>query len=328
VAVERLQKLIAAAGVCSRRDAERLIAEGRVTVNGQVAHLGEKADGEHDAIKIDGKRLRPQGARRYLLLYKPVGVVTTTDDPEGRVTVIDLVRQKVGDKLYPVGRLDFHSEGLMILTNDGDLAVRVSHPRYGVLREYLVKVTGIPDEAAVERLRRGVVIDERRVVPKSIEMVRPTASGSNSWWKVVVGEGKRHEVRELFARHGHRVQRLIRTAIGGVRDERLKPGVWRDLTPDEVDSLRHGGTRRDGDARTGSSRVHPQAGRVRPGQADRGGPARAGRQGHRQAGLEREPARPVAQGRRGDREGAAGGAPVPGRRRLRPAPGPRRAPRR
>jgi len=327
VALERLQKLIAAAGVCSRRDAERLIAEGRVTVNGKVARIGGQADLATDAVKVDGKRLRPQATRRYLLLYKPVGVVTTTDDPEGRVTVIDLVRQKVGDKLYPVGRLDYHSEGLMILTNDGDFALRVSHPRYGVLREYLVKINGIPEAAAIERLRRGVIIDERRVVPKSVEMVRPTASGSNSWWKVVVGEGKRHEVRELFSRHGHRVQRLIRTAIGGVRDERLKPGLWRDLTPEEVDSLRSGGTRRDGDARTGSPRVHPQAGRVRPGQADRGGPARAGRPGHRQAGVEREPARPVAAGTRRDPPRGAGDSPLSGRRRVRAAPGARRTPR-
>jgi 23S rRNA pseudouridine2605 synthase len=301
MAMERVQKLIARAGVCSRRDAEERIREGRVTINGRVAALGDQADPATDAIKVDGKRLKAEAPARYLLLNKPAGVVTTTEDPEGRTTVIDLIRPKVGGRLFPVGRLDYASEGLVLLTNDGDLALRVSHPRYGVPREYLVKVRGVPSEGERGRLAAGTVIEGQKVVPQEVSQVRVTATGVNSWWKVVVGEGKTHEVREMFKRIGHPVQRLIRVAIGPLRDGELKPGAFRDLSGAEVDLLRRGvrlGGRPDG--RTTGSRVHSQARRVRAGEADRGGAAGARGRRHRQAGVEREPARDVAEGARRD----------------------------
>jgi 23S rRNA pseudouridine2605 synthase len=301
MALERVQKLIARAGVCSRRDAEDRIREGRVTINGRVAELGDQADPATDAIKVDGKRLKAEAPARYVLLNKPVGVVTTTEDPEGRTTVIDLIRPKVGGRLFPVGRLDYASEGLVLLTNDGDLALKVSHPRYGVLREYMVKVRGVPSDGERGRLAAGTVIEGQKVVPQEVSQIRVTSTGVNSWWKVVVGEGKTHEVREMFKRIGHPVQRLIRVAIGPLRDSELKPGAFRDLTEGEVDLLRRGG-RQGGrpDERTTGSRVHPQARRLRSGEADRGGAAGARGQRHRQAGVEREPARHVAKGARRD----------------------------
>jgi 23S rRNA pseudouridine2605 synthase len=300
VALERLQKLIARAGLCSRREAEEWISAGRVTVNGRVARIGEQADLETDAIKVDGKRVKTPAAPRYLLLYKPPGVVTTTDDPEGRPTVLGLLHGKVRERVYPVGRLDFHTEGLLVLTSDGDFALRLAHPRYGVLREYQAKVRGVPTMAVADRIRNGTVIEGQRVVPHLVELVRTTRSGANSWWRVLVGEGKTHEVRELFKREGHPVQRLIRTAIGDLRDGTLRSGEWRDLTLEEIELLRRGGAqrRRVGHGRSASPRVHEEGQHLRAGQASRGGRARAGREGHRQAGLERKPSRQLAKGPR------------------------------
>lgn len=305
--LERVQKLIARAGVCSRREAEERIREGRVTINGRIAVLGDQADPERDAVKVDGKRLGAPQRLRYLLLYKPRGVVTTTADPEGRATVIDLVRAKVGGRLFPVGRLDYQSEGLVVLTNDGELALRVAHPRYQVLREYRAKVKGVPDEGDLGKLRAGASIEGQRVIPHEVALERVTPTGMSSWWRVVVGEGKTHEVRELFMRAGHPVQRLIRTAIGELRDAELRPGQWRELAPAELDLLRRAGRRqgRDEDARTTGAGVHPKARRVRARQADRGGPAGAGGQRHRQAGVQRKPARNVAKGPRGNQEGSS-----------------------
>jgi 23S rRNA pseudouridine2605 synthase len=326
---ERLQKLIARAGVCSRREAETLIREGRVTINGRVAAIGDQADPAQDAVKVDGKRLKAPQRLRYLVLFKPDGFVTTTADPEGRPTVLDLLGGRVAERVFPVGRLDFHSEGLVILTNDGEFALRLAHPRYGVLREYSVKVRGVPDEGDRARLRSGAVVEGARVVPHALEMMRTTSSGLNSWWRVVVGEGKTHEVRELFQRVGHPVQRLIRTALGELRLPALGAGQWRDLTPDEIELLRGGAARagRHADARTTGSGVHPQAGRVRAGKADRGSGARARDQRHRQAGLKREPARTIAKGGGRHQGGAPELAPLPRRRRVRAAQGARRAPR-
>jgi 23S rRNA pseudouridine2605 synthase len=331
LAPERLQKLIARSGACSRREAEEWIREGRVTVNGRVAVLGDQADPAVDAVKVDGKRLKTPQTLRYLLLYKPTGVVTTVDDPEGRPSVMDLMRGAVRERVFPVGRLDFHSEGLLVLTNDGELALRLSHPRYGVGREYTVKVRGVPDAAAVEKLRRGTVIEGTRVIPREVELLRLTPSQQNSWWRVVVGEGKTHEVRELFGRAGHPVQRLIRTAIGELRDETLKPGMWRQLQADEVELLRGSRTRRGergkAHVQTAGPGVHQAPGRVRSGQTHRGSAARAGGGGDRQAGLQRKPPGNLAQGAGGDSPGAGGAAPLPRRWRLRPASGDRRPPR-
>ena len=291
--VERVQKILARAGLASRREAEEWIREGRVTVNGQVVSLGAKADPEKDSIKVDGRRVKLAQRLRYILLYKPPGVVTTSEDPEGRTTVVDLVKARVSERVFPVGRLDYHSEGLLLLTNHGELAYRLGHPRYGVLREYLVKVKGVPDESDVSKLLKGAVIEGKRVVPKAVELVRTTPKAVNSWWRVVVGEGKTHEVREFFKRVEHPVQRLIRVAIGPLRDERLKPGLFRDLTPEEVQSLYQAvGLAAQEEAshgRTPSARLHSKTRGVRAGKTHRGGTAGAGGEGHRQARFQRKP---------------------------------------
>ena len=235
---ERLQKLIARSGKCSRRDAEQMIRDGRVTVNGRVSKLGDQADADRDHIRIDGKPLRRSEPPRYLLLYKPREVMTTCDDPEGRTTVVDLVRPLVRERVFPVGRLDYHSEGLVLLTNDGELAERVSHPKHGLVREYLVKIRGDLDDGQLRRLMAGTVIEGRRVRPRAARRETTTKGGTNSWWRVEVTEGRTHEVRELFFRAGHHVQRLRRTAIGPIRDDRLRPGDFRGLTEDEVAALK------------------------------------------------------------------------------------------
>ena len=248
---ERLQKIIARAGVCSRREAEKLIRDGRVTVNGRVAELGASADPEADHVKVDGKLLRAPEPSRYLLLYKPREVVTTTDDPEGRPTVLDLVRGVVRERIYPVGRLDYHSEGLLLLTNDGDLAAKVTHPRHGVQREYLAKIKGDLDESERRRLLDGTTIDGRRVKPLRARRERVLKASGNSWWRITVAEGRTHEVRELFFRAGHHVQRLKRTAIGPIRDTALGPGDFRMLTASEVAALLAAATGGQGGRRGG-----------------------------------------------------------------------------
>jgi 23S rRNA pseudouridine2605 synthase len=238
MAKERLQKLIARSGLCSRREADRLVSEGRVTVNAHVAALGDKADPADDFIKVDGKRLKSAELNRYVLLYKPRAVMTTCDDPEERTTVIDLVRPIVKERVFPVGRLDYQSEGLLLLTNDGDLAAKVTHPRYGVVREYMVKIRGDLDEGQVRQLRAGVSIDGHHVKPLSAERVRKSAGGTSTWWRVEVTEGRTHEVRQLFYRAGRLVQRLRRSAIGPLRDSTLRSGDFRMLTELEVKALR------------------------------------------------------------------------------------------
>jgi 23S rRNA pseudouridine2605 synthase len=234
---ERIQKLMSRAGLCSRREAERIISEGRVTVNGVVAKLGSSADPATDHIKVDGKMLRREEPLRYVLLYKPRQVMTTCDDPEERTTVMDLITPEIRERVYPVGRLDYHSEGLILMSNDGDLATRVAHPRYGLVREYLAKVRGNLSDSELTRLRRGAHVDGEKVVPKSVRRERVTHDG-NSWWRIEVTEGRTHEVRELFFRVGHPVQRLRRTAIGPLRDDHIQPGQFRDLTRTEVERLK------------------------------------------------------------------------------------------
>ncbi len=238
MAEERLQKLIARSGLCSRREADRLIREGRVILNGKVAILGDRADLARAHVKVDGKALKAPEQLRYVLLYKPRQVMTTCDDPKERMTVIDIVRPTVKERVFPVGRLDYHSEGLLILTNDGDLAARVSHPRYGVVREYVVKVRGELTKEEYSRLMRGTLIEGQHVKPLSAKLQGRSADSANTWWKVEVTEGRTHEIRELFFRAGHRVQRLRRMAIGPLRDKDIKPGQFRFLSDDEVKALR------------------------------------------------------------------------------------------
>lgn len=234
--MERLQKLLASAGVASRRAAERLIAEGRVTVNGRaVTRLGVRVDPQADAIKVDGRRVLPRvRAPTYLMLHKPPGYLTTMSDPQGRPTVPDLLRG-VKARVFPIGRLDFNSEGLLLMTDDGELARDLMHPRSAVPRTYRVKVRGVPSERALQRISRGLVIDRRRTLPARIRL----AGGSrNAWVEVTVTEGRKHHVRRLLSAVGHPVVRLRRTAFGGVLLGRLPAGRFRPLTPREVERLR------------------------------------------------------------------------------------------
>jgi pseudouridine synthase len=242
--MDRVQKILSQAGIASRRASERLMLEGRVTVNGvTVSELGSKADPARDDIRVDGRRIRVPERRRYLLLNKPRGYVTTRSDPQRRPTVIDLIG--IPDYVYPVGRLDFDSEGLLLLTNDGDLAARLTHPSHGVERIYEARVLGVPDDHDLSRLRRGIMIDGRRTAPAVVELIlqrkraaAASASGPTASLRITVREGRNRQVRNMCEAIGHPIDRLARVAIGPIRDPRLKPGQWRELTADEVARLR------------------------------------------------------------------------------------------
>ena len=238
----RVQKMLAEAGLASRREAEDWIREGRVRVNGRVAGLGERVDPQRDAIRVDGRRVHPgRRAKTYILLNKPKGYVTTLSDPLRRRTVLDLLPEGVRRGVKPVGRLDVQTEGLLLLTDDGDLAARVSHPRSACGKEYLVKVSGVPAEADLVRLRRGgLFLDGTRTRPCQIARVSTTAARGegNSWLRVVLHEGKTRQIRRMFESIGHRVSKLKRTAIGPVRDPRLPVGGHRRLTAGELNELR------------------------------------------------------------------------------------------
>lgn len=239
----RLQKILSEAGIASRREAERWIEEGRVRVNGRVATLGERADKERDAIRVDGRRVALPEKRKktYLLLNKPKGFVTTLSDPESRDTVMDLLPAGIRRGVRPVGRLDVQTEGLLLLTDDGDLAQRVTHPSAGCPKEYRVKVSGDPDERTLEKLRRGIVLEGERTRPCTIERIGATRRGGqgNAWLRVVLKEGKTRQIRRMFGALGHPVSKLRRVSIGPIRDGSLAPGGWRRLHPKEVEALRH-----------------------------------------------------------------------------------------
>jgi 23S rRNA pseudouridine2605 synthase len=238
--MERLQKILSRAGVASRRASERLMLDGRVTVNGAAAtSLGAKADAGADDIRVDGRRIRIDAPRRYILLNKPRGYVTTRRDPQRRPTVLDLV-EGLGAYLYPVGRLDVDSEGLLLLTNDGDLAARLTHPRHGVARVYEAQVAGVPDAHDLERLRRGVTIDGRRTQPAGVALLGPPHArrGGGATLVITLREGRNRQVRKMCEAIGHPVDALRRVAIGPLSDDRLKPGRWRELREAEVRRLR------------------------------------------------------------------------------------------
>lgn len=214
--------------------------EGRVTINGvTVTALGTKADPAVDDIRVDGRRVSAPASPRYVLLNKPAGYVTTRADPEKRPTVLDLLKG-VREYLYPVGRLDFPSEGLLLLTNDGDLAARLTHPRHDIARVYEVRVLGTPDAHDLRRLARGITIEGRRTGPVEVRLLRAerTRDGARAVLTVVLREGRNRQVRKMCEAIGHPVEILRRVAIGPLRDDRLKPGQWRDLTPAEVARLR------------------------------------------------------------------------------------------
>jgi 23S rRNA pseudouridine2605 synthase len=237
---ERLQKLIAQAGISSRRAAEELITNGQVSVNGAiVTELGTKADPEKDHIKVRGKRINAKlqsRSKTYILLNKPKGYLSSVSDPEGRKLVTDLV--KGHGRLHPVGRLDFNSEGLMILTNDGEFTNRVAASKT-VAKVYEVKVKGLPNRNAINKLRRGVTLDDGfRTAPAEIRELKPT--DRNGWYEVILHEGHNQQIRKMFDAIGHSVVKLRRTQIGSVSDVNLKPGQSRDLTHQEVNALMHG----------------------------------------------------------------------------------------
>jgi 23S rRNA pseudouridine2605 synthase len=244
---ERLQKILARAGIASRRKAEEMIEGGHVTVNGQVAGLGDKVDPERDSIKVDGKRVQPASAHehRYLLLNKPKKVMSTLADPEGRKTVLDFIPPQMRKALVPVGRLDYNTEGLLLLTDDGEFAQRIAHPRYGSTKTYEVKVKGTPTEAQLERLRNGVMLEGRRTAPAKITPrdFRPLPrrkgepESDNSWWIVEIAEGRTRQIREMFFQIGHPVGKLRRVAIGSLRDAALPVGALRELSEQEVHKL-------------------------------------------------------------------------------------------
>src|SRR5437764_1085471 len=236
---ERLQKLIAAAGIASRRHAEELIESGEVTVNGEtVRELGTKADPARDHIKVRGRLINPlleQREKVYVLLYKPRGYLTALSDTEGRPLVTELLPASLG-RLHPVGRLDFNTEGLLILTNDGELTNVITSAKNQVSKIYRVKVQGVPSDKAIDRLRRGVRTAEgERAAPVEIRKLR--RSESNSWFEVVLHEGRNQQIRRMFDAIGHSVVKLARTQIGPVTDERLRVGEWRMLTTVEVKKL-------------------------------------------------------------------------------------------
>jgi 23S rRNA pseudouridine2605 synthase len=236
----RLNKLLSQAGIASRRAADELIAQGRVELNGRVVtELGTKADLEHDEVKVDGRRLKRPPARRYLLMFKPRGVVSTRSDPQRRTTVVDLLtRAGVAGYFYPVGRLDFESEGLILLTNDGEFAERVTHPRYELDRTYEAQVAGVPDDHDLDRLRRGVEIEGRRTLPAKVRLIRTLSrDGARAVLELTIREGRNRQVRYMCDAIGHPVDRLRRIRIGPISDTSLNPGDFRDLTPAEIRAL-------------------------------------------------------------------------------------------
>ena len=233
---QRLQKIIADAGITSRRKAEQIILEGRVSVNGEtVTELGSKAEPASDRIRVDGRLLRGVTEHVYLLLNKPVGYVSTVSDPERRPTVISLVRG-ITQRVYPVGRLDYHSSGLLILTNDGELANFLMAQASAVPRTYQVKLRGQPEGAELARLESGIALDGRRTAPCQI---RPLVQRDKPWYEVTLVEGRYHQVRRMFERIGQPVVKLRRVRIAFLTDHGLAPGKFRHLTRAEVERLKH-----------------------------------------------------------------------------------------
>jgi 23S rRNA pseudouridine2605 synthase len=230
---ERLQKVLARAGLGSRRACEELIDAGRVRVNGEVATLGRRVDPEHDRVTLDGVTVSVRPGLVYYLLNKPAKVVTTARDPEGRPTVVDLVPGE--PRVFPVGRLDWDTEGLLLLTNDGDLAHGLTHPSRGVPKTYLAEVTGSPGRAALRRLREGVDLEDGRTAPARARVTQTTPTGAAV--EIVIHEGRNRQVRRMCEAVGHPVRRLVRTRFGPLRDNRLAPGQWRSLTPAEIRAL-------------------------------------------------------------------------------------------
>jgi len=234
--LERLQKILARAGIASRRKAEVLIEEGKVTVNGKIVReLGSKADLDEDVVEVEGRTIRETEDRVYHVLYKPAGCVTTLSDPEGRPTIKRYL-EHVPERVYPIGRLDYDVEGALLVTNDGDLAYQMMHPRFGVRRTYLAKVHGVPQKEQIERLLKGVRLEDGRA--KALEASLHSRTPKNTWVRVVVAEGRQHLVKRLMEAVGAPVQKLFRADYGGITVDGLSPGESRELTKAEVAKLR------------------------------------------------------------------------------------------
>ncbi len=326
----RLQKYLAEAGLASRRKAEEIIQSGRVKVNGAVVkELGTKVTPGRDLVVVDGKPVERSADRRYILLYKPPGCVTTLSDPQGRPTARGYL-SGVEERVFPVGRLDYDAEGALLFTDDGELANRLAHPRYGHRRVYLVKTKGVPEESALRRLVEGVRLEDGPAKALSAEVHEKAET--NTWVKIVVGEGRFHLVKRLCESVGLPVLRLYRPEFGGVTVARLRPGHWRDLTSEEVRTMRAAVGMEGGEAgRTAMAHDLPKAGRRHghgppPQAATHAGTKRPGHPGDRRETEEAGETR----GRSG--RGERAGRPVrpdrgdrPGRtdRRERPARGER-----
>lgn len=234
--LERIQKIVARAGVASRREAERMVLEGRVVVNGKVIHqLGFKADPLKDHIRVDGKRLTRPEPKITLLLNKPRNYLSTVKDPQGRPTVMDLLKGVKG-RVYPLGRLDFDAEGLLLLTNDGDLAYHLSHPKFSIRRTYWAKVEGIPDQKVLMRLKRGVMLEDGEAKVVSAHLLRQMEK--HSWVEAVVTEGRNHLVKRMFSAIGHPVRKLKRVGYGPIRLGDLPVGQFRPLADEEIEDLK------------------------------------------------------------------------------------------
>lgn len=230
---ERLQKVLARVGVGSRRAVEDMIRAGRVRVNSRRAELGDKVDPTKDKVEVDGSVVPLQEGLVYYLLNKPAGTVSTSDDPDGRPTVVEIVETDV--RIWPVGRLDIDTEGALVLTNDGDLTLHLTHPRFGVPKTYVAEVQGSVAPRSARRLARGIELDDGPTAPAEVRVIERGSSGSVV--ELVLKEGRNRQARRMLEAVGHPVRRLVRTAIGPLKLGRLKPGTYRKLSPDEVRQL-------------------------------------------------------------------------------------------
>ncbi len=235
----RLQRFLAQGGVASRRKCEQLIVDGQVRVNGRVVtELGSKVDPDRDKVMVAGKRVLAERPV-YLLMHKPRGYVTTARDPEGRPTVLDLIKRTHGERLYPVGRLDYTTDGVLLLTNDGDLAFALMHPRHGVNKTYHAKLHGAVTVEALDQLRRGVTLDDgSKTAPAEVFVVGKTEK--NTWVEITIHEGKNRQIHRMAEAIGYPVLKLTRVAYAGLTVEKLRPGQWRPLTDEELAALREG----------------------------------------------------------------------------------------
>lgn len=233
---ERLQLVLARAGVASRRQAEKLIREGRVMVNGKVVlKPGTQVVWGKDTIRLDNRLIHRLEPRVTVVLNKPKRVLTTSHDPRGRPTTAELVKG-IKARIFPVGRLDYHTEGLLILTNDGELAQRLQHPRHGIPKTYQIKVKGLPAARALQGLRSGIMLDDRRTAPAKVKKIGTT--GKNAWLEITIKEGRNRQIRRMCSAVGHPVLKLKRIRYGPIRLGNLRPGTYRDLTLSEMERLR------------------------------------------------------------------------------------------